>query len=50
MVVRSGEEDAWLPHTFLPRATHFVTHAYTDYSLVNKWWHYGHEIASHSIS
>ena len=34
----------------MPRATHFVTHQYTDYSLVNKWWHYGHEIASHSIT
>merc|ERR1712112_506632 len=32
------------------RATHFVTHSYTDYSLVNKWWHMGHEIASHSIT
>merc|ERR1712226_65250 len=32
------------------RATHFVTHQYNDYSLVNKWWHYGHEIASHSIT
>jgi len=32
------------------RATHFVTHSYTDYSLVNKWWHLGHEIASHSIT
>jgi len=32
------------------RATHFITHSYTDYSLVNKWWHYGHEIASHSIT
>jgi len=32
------------------RGTHFVTHSYTDYSLVNKWWHYGHEIASHSIT
>jgi len=32
------------------RATHFITHSYTDYSLVNKYWHYGHEIASHSIT
>jgi len=32
------------------RATHFITHSYTDYSLVNKWWHYGHEIASHSVT
>merc|ERR1719334_1479133 len=32
------------------RATHFVTHSYTDYSLVNKYWHMGHEIASHSIT
>ena len=23
---------------------------YTDYSLVNRWWHFGHEIASHSIT
>ena len=34
----------------LPRATHFITHSYTDYSLANKWWHFGHEIASHSIT
>lgn len=32
------------------RATHFLTHAYTDYSLVNRYWHLGHEMASHSIS
>ena len=38
------------PISYLPRATHFITHSYTDYSLVNKWWHYGHEIASHSIT
>ena len=36
--------------TSLFRATHFITHSYTDYSLVNKWWHYGHEIASHSVT
>ena len=36
--------------TFLFRATHFITHSYTDYSLVNKWWHYGHEIATHSVT
>ena len=23
---------------------------YTDYSLVNRWWRFGHEIASHSIT
>ena len=38
------------PISYLLRATHFITHSYTDYSLVNKWWHYGHEIASHSIT
>jgi len=32
------------------RATHFITHSYTDYSLVNYWWHAGHEMASHSIT
>jgi len=32
------------------RATHFLTHAYTDYSLVNQYWHLGHEMASHSIT
>jgi len=32
------------------RATHYLTHAYTDYSLVNQYWHKGHEMASHSIS
>jgi len=31
-------------------ATHFITHSYTDYSLVNHYWHMGHEIASHSIT
>jgi len=32
------------------RATHFLTQSYTDYSLVNRYWHLGHEMASHSIS
>jgi len=32
------------------RATHFLTQSYTDYSLVNRYWHMGHEMASHSIS
>lgn len=32
------------------RASHFITHQSTDYSLVNRWWNYGHEIASHSIT
>merc|ERR1712142_1437473 len=32
------------------RATHFLTQSYTDYSLVNRYWHVGHEMASHSIS
>ncbi|TRY78789.1 hypothetical protein TCAL_11804 [Tigriopus californicus] len=32
------------------RATHFLTHLYTDYSLVNKYWRMGHEMASHSIT
>jgi len=32
------------------RATHFVTQSYTDYSLVNQYWHKGHEIAAHSIT
>jgi len=32
------------------RATHFVSAQYTDYTMVNKYWKKGHEIASHSIS
>jgi len=32
------------------RATHFVTQSYTDYSLVNRYWHLGHEMAAHSIT
>ena len=31
------------------RATHFITQSYTDYSLVNHYWHMGHEMAAHSI-
>ena len=31
------------------RATHFITQSYTDYSLVNRYWHLGHEMASNSI-
>ena len=31
------------------RATHFLTQSYTDYSLVNRYWHMGHEMAAHSI-
>jgi len=31
-------------------ATHYITHSYTDYSLVNHYWHMGHEIAVHSIT
>jgi len=32
------------------RATHFITQSYTDYELVNRYWHKGHEIAAHSIT
>jgi len=32
------------------RATHFVTQTSTDYSLVNQYWHLGHEMAAHSVS
>merc|ERR1712168_148518 len=32
------------------RATHFITQSYTDYSLVNRYWHLGHEMAAHSIT
>jgi len=32
------------------RATHFLTHQSTDYSLVNKYYAMGHEMASHSIT
>ncbi|XP_014674161.1 PREDICTED: uncharacterized protein LOC106814358 [Priapulus caudatus] len=31
------------------RGTFYVSHQYTDYTLVNKLWVEGHEIASHSI-
>merc|ERR1712236_80162 len=26
------------------RATHFITQSYTDYELVNRYWHKGHEM------
>merc|ERR1719430_89751 len=32
------------------RATHFITQSYTDYELVNQYWHMGHEMAAHSIT
>jgi hypothetical protein len=33
------------------RATHFLTHSYTDYELVNNYWReLGHEMASHSVT
>jgi len=32
------------------RATHYITQSYTDYSLVNRYWHMGHEMAAHSIT
>lgn len=32
------------------RATHFITQQYNDYSLVNEYWHKGHEMAAHSIT
>merc|ERR1712193_126031 len=47
---RPTEHNNSNPNGCALRATHFVTHQYTDYSLVNRWWHYGHEIASHSIT
>jgi len=38
------------PNDCAIRATHFLTQSYTDYSLVNRYWHLGHEMAAHSIS
>merc|ERR1711892_544768 len=38
------------PNDCAIRATHFITQSYTDYSLVNRYWHLGHEMAAHSIS
>merc|ERR1712013_776681 len=38
------------PNECAIRATHFITQSYTDYSLVNRYWHLGHEMAAHSIS
>merc|ERR1719431_2354003 len=38
------------PNECAIRATHFITQSYTDYSLVNRYWHKGHEMAAHSIS
>lgn len=32
------------------RATHYLTAQYTDFTLVNKYWQMGHEMASHSIT
>merc|ERR1711887_425616 len=38
------------PNNCSIRATHFITQSYTDYELVNRYWHKGHEIAAHSIT
>ena len=38
------------PNNCSIRATHFIAHTSTDYSLVNQYWHKGHEMAAHSIS
>ena len=38
------------PNNCSIRATHFIAHTSTDYSLVNQYWHKGHEIAAHSIT
>lgn len=32
------------------RATHFLTHQSTDYTLAHQYWSQGHEIATHSIT
>jgi len=32
------------------RATHFLSHMYTDYELVHEYWTMGHEFATHSIT
>jgi len=32
------------------RATHYLTQTSTDYSLVNKYWHMGHEMGAHTTS
>jgi len=47
---RPSEHNNSNPNGCALRATHYVTHQYTDYSLVNRWWRFGHEIASHSIT
>jgi len=47
---RPTEHNNSNPNGCALRATHYVTHQYTDYSLVNRWWRFGHEIASHSIT
>ena len=45
-----GDDTEFLNPNGCPiRATHFLTHEYCDYSLVNKWWARGHEMASHGI-
>lgn len=31
-------------------ATHFLSHEYTDYTLVHDLWLKGHEIALHSVT
>merc|ERR1712212_505583 len=38
------------PNECAIRATHYLTQSYTDYSLVNRYWHLGHEMAAHSIT
>ena len=37
------------PNECAIRATHYITQSYTDYSLVNRYWHLGHEMAAHSV-
>ena len=38
------------PNNCSIRATHFIAHTSTDYSLVNQYWHKGHEMAAHSVT
>ena len=40
----------WWIHSILTKFSKIVFQSYTDYSLVNQYWHMGHEIAAHSVT
>ena len=38
------------PTLFCHLTDSMLHQSYTDYSLVNQYWHWGHEMAAHSIT